>query len=234
MTPRLLVIAFAVLAARPPLAVADKPDGLTVYRQAMAAFQANDMDEALVLAMRAAQLPGPQRDDARFLYADALFRTGQYTRAKDIYVALSKTLLGDRRAIAVKKIAAANKRLALPDDDSTVTPPPSPAPIVLPSAKPNATGDELYRQAVAAFQTNDMAAARALATKAVMVGGLHKTDAKVLYGDTLFRDGEYARAKEIYIGLRRSTTGDVRAIMTRKITAANTAMQLPETDGITD
>ena len=89
--------------------------GQAVYMQAWAAFVANDTDDAVQLSMRAANLPGAQKTDAKFLYGDALYRQGEYTRSKDIFVGLYKMLSGDAKATAQRKIAACNKMLKLPD-----------------------------------------------------------------------------------------------------------------------
>jgi hypothetical protein len=52
--------------------------------------------------------------------------------------------------------------------------------------------------------------------------------------DALFKQGEYGRAKGIYIGLRKTLLGEMQATATRKIVAANRALKLPENDGIDD
>jgi serine/threonine protein kinase len=93
--------------------------GFAVYRQAWAAFQANDAD-AVSLAQKAASLPGAQKMDAKFLYADALYRQGDFQRAKDMYIGLRKLVSGNQKAVAAKKIAACNKALKLPDGDGVV------------------------------------------------------------------------------------------------------------------
>jgi serine/threonine protein kinase len=88
-----------------------------LYRQAWAAFQTNDTSSAAKLALQAGSEPGAHQIQAKFLYADALFRQGELERAKPFYQGLYKQLRGYERATAAKKIAACNKLLNLPDTD---------------------------------------------------------------------------------------------------------------------
>jgi serine/threonine protein kinase len=93
--------------------------GWAVYKQAWAAFQNNDTATALGLAQRASTMPGNQKADAKLLYADALFKQGDYRRAKDFYINLRKLTTGEPKKAAqlAKKIAACNQKLKLPDND---------------------------------------------------------------------------------------------------------------------
>jgi serine/threonine protein kinase len=93
--------------------------GWAVYKQAWAAFQMNDTANALNLAQRASTMPGNQKPDAKLLYADALFKQGDYKRAKDFYINLRKLTKGEPKQAAqlAKKIAACNQKLKLPDND---------------------------------------------------------------------------------------------------------------------
>jgi tetratricopeptide (TPR) repeat protein len=91
--------------------------GPALYMQAWAAFSANDTDDAVKLAMRAASVPGTQKTEAKFLYGDALYRQGEYKRAKDIFVGLYKMQSGDSKATAQRKIAACNQKLKLSESD---------------------------------------------------------------------------------------------------------------------
>jgi len=91
--------------------------GESMYGQAWTAFQMNDTAMAANIAGQLATEGGPFKTRAQFLYADALFRQAEYARAKDIYKKLRLELRGDQRGIAVKKIAACNKELNLPDGD---------------------------------------------------------------------------------------------------------------------
>ena len=93
-------------------------------------------------------------------------------------------------------------------------------------------GQALYQQAWVSYNQNDTDGAIQLAIRSASQPGTHKTDAKFLYGDALYKQGEYRRAKDIYIGLRKTLTGDMKATATRKIAAANRALKLPENDGI--
>ncbi len=217
--------------------------GEALFHQAWAAFSAGDNDAALTLAARAAQVGGPRTQDAKFLYGDALYRSGQYQRAREVYLALHAVTAGEAKAAARKKIAAANRQLKLPEDDLGVraagAAPTSPAasPPASPPAAPKldtAAAGELYRQAVAAFQKDDLDAAKTFALKAASESGAYTVDAKVLYGDILVRRGEFARAKDVFVALRKLTTGDVRSIVTAKVVATNRSLKLPDTDGITD
>ncbi|HEY5944663.1 MAG TPA: tetratricopeptide repeat protein, partial [Kofleriaceae bacterium] len=93
--------------------------GWAVYKQAWAAFQLNDTNNALTLAQRASTLPGNQKPDAKLLYADALFKQGDYKRAKDFYIGLRKQFVGEtkKQTMVAKKITACNQKLKLPDND---------------------------------------------------------------------------------------------------------------------
>jgi serine/threonine protein kinase len=93
--------------------------GWAIYKQAWAAFQLNDTANALNLAQRASTMPGNQKPDAKLLYADALFKQGDYKRAKDFYIGLRKQFAGEpkKEAMVAKKITACNQKLKLPDGD---------------------------------------------------------------------------------------------------------------------
>jgi serine/threonine protein kinase len=93
--------------------------GWAVYKQAWAAFQMNDTANALNLAQRASTMPGNQKPDAKLLYADALFKQGDFKRAKDFYINLRKLTTGEPKKAAqlAKKITACNQKLKLPDND---------------------------------------------------------------------------------------------------------------------
>ncbi|MGN6106332.1 MAG: tetratricopeptide repeat protein, partial [Kofleriaceae bacterium] len=92
-----------------------------LYLQAWAAINSNDTTAAVQLAKRSVEQPGGgDKTDAKFLYGDALYKLGEYQRAKDVYVNLRKSLAGDQRSLAAKKIAAANRQLKLPESDGVV------------------------------------------------------------------------------------------------------------------
>jgi serine/threonine protein kinase/TolA-binding protein len=101
--------------------------GRALYLQAWTAFLANDTASAEKLAQAAITAPGDQKTDAKFLYGDALFRRGEFKRAKNIFVALYEMSQGDAKAQALKKIAACNRELNLAEGDG-VTAKPAPAP----------------------------------------------------------------------------------------------------------
>jgi serine/threonine protein kinase/TolA-binding protein len=97
--------------------------GFAVYKQAWAAFQNNDSTSALALAQKAAGMHGEQRIPARFLVGDALYRQGEYQRAKDFFInLLSQVSDKDQKATARKKIALCNQKLGKPDGDGVVNP----------------------------------------------------------------------------------------------------------------
>ncbi len=91
--------------------------GLGEYRQAWAAFQQGQNQEALDLAQKAASQPGSQVFDARMLYGDAFYRLNEFKRAKDVYVGLRRQAKTDVRATIAKKIAACNRGLHLAESD---------------------------------------------------------------------------------------------------------------------
>jgi tetratricopeptide (TPR) repeat protein len=91
--------------------------GEAYFRQAMAAFQANQLDEAIQLTMEAAKQPGTFKTDALILYGDVLFRQKEYERAKTIYLGVRKTVAGEPRAVITRKIARCNEQLRLPESD---------------------------------------------------------------------------------------------------------------------
>ncbi|MBV8762564.1 MAG: protein kinase [Deltaproteobacteria bacterium] len=92
-------------------------DAIAEYRIAYDAFQSNDTTAAQTYAQKAAAKSGPQKIDAMFLYADALFKGGDFKRAKDVYTGLRGKVSGDKKATATKKIALCNQKLGLPERD---------------------------------------------------------------------------------------------------------------------
>jgi len=91
--------------------------GKALYMQAWAAFQAQDNHAAENLAKQAIDAGVPNKIDAMFLFADAVFRKGEYERAKKLYIGLRGKVNGELKATATKKIAACNKALKLPEAD---------------------------------------------------------------------------------------------------------------------
>jgi hypothetical protein len=88
--------------------------GYAVYKQAHAAFMANDITDALTLSERASNMAGNHKLDANLLYADALFKQPNYKRAKDVYVNLAKKVPKEKKAYVVKMIGECNAKLGLP------------------------------------------------------------------------------------------------------------------------
>ena len=73
-----------------------------------------------------------------------------------------------------------------------------------------------------------------LAGRLATEGGTFKTRAVLLYADALFRQAEYARAKDIYRKLGSELRGDLRAMAIKKIVACNQELGLPDRDGVPD
>ncbi|HEU0031178.1 MAG TPA: protein kinase [Kofleriaceae bacterium] len=91
----------------------------------------------------------------------------------------------------------------------------------------------LYMQAWAAFQANQVKDAQELARRAAaQQTGAAKLSSMMLYGDALFKDGAYDRAKTIYSGMRRDATADMKATLAKKIVSCNKQLKLPENDGL--
>jgi len=95
-------------------------------------------------------------------------------------------------------------------------------------------GQALYLQAWVAFQSQDTAGALELARKAAaQQAGAQKIQSMLLYGDALFRNAEYNRAKNIYVGLRKDANAETKAMLAKKIGLCNKQLKIPnENDGI--
>jgi len=89
--------------------------GFAVYKQAYAAFEDSNTSDALALAQRASMMPGNQKVDAKMLVGDALFKEGEYARAKQFYLTVRPLMQGEKKAQATKKIASCNVALHLPE-----------------------------------------------------------------------------------------------------------------------
>jgi serine/threonine protein kinase len=96
--------------------------GYAIYKQAWAAFQIGDTTAALGLAQKAAAAKGNQQLDAQELVGDALFKTGEYERAKTFWIAVRSKVSGQRKIQVTNKIVAANKKLDKPERDGIVGP----------------------------------------------------------------------------------------------------------------
>jgi serine/threonine protein kinase len=92
----------------------------------------------------------------------------------------------------------------------------------------------VYRQAWAAFSGQNTEDAVRLAARAASMSppGAQKTKAKFLYGDALYRQGAYDRAKDVYISLWKQSSGDDKATAQKKVAACNRALKKPESDGL--
>ncbi|HEY0192797.1 MAG TPA: serine/threonine-protein kinase, partial [Kofleriaceae bacterium] len=96
-------------------------------------------------------------------------------------------------------------------------------------------GEALYHQAFLAFQANATSAEAAnLASQAAELAGPFKTQARILYGDVLYRQQEYKRAKSIYLMLRKQLGSEDQTRLLKKIQACNRQLHLPDNDGLTD
>jgi serine/threonine protein kinase len=97
-------------------------------------------------------------------------------------------------------------------------------------------GYAVYKQAYSYFQLNDTTNAQTLAQKAATMAGNQKIDAKILYADTWFKLGDYQRAKDFYLGLRKQVATDKAktALIVKKIALCNQKLKKPERDGLND
>jgi len=95
--------------------------------------------------------------------------------------------------------------------------------------------ESLYLQAYAAFGAHQLDDALQLAKKAAeQLTGQRKTDAQFLYGDALYRQNEFSRAKDIYMGLRKRLQGEQKTTAAKKVAACNKALHLADNDGLDD
>jgi thioredoxin-like negative regulator of GroEL len=194
-----------------------KPDGQATYVNASSAAQAGHYDEALDLATLSATLPGKHKVAAKLLYADILARKGEHQRARNFYEGLRLSADRDTKAIIDDRIAALDKQSCTPLK-----------PWVAPAKQPTAT----YEEAQAAFEQHDYTRAVTLAQRVATGGGPRVMDAKILYADSIFRQGDYKRARELYRGLHRTATGAMQASLAKRIAAANRKLALPDGDGL--
>jgi serine/threonine protein kinase len=97
-------------------------------------------------------------------------------------------------------------------------------------------GTAFLQQAWIAFKTGDNALAEQLAAKAIpKTSGGQKQESQLLYGDALFRRGEYQRAKDVFVTLRKG--GGNKATLAKRIVNCNKGLitkghKLRENDGI--
>jgi hypothetical protein len=95
-------------------------------------------------------------------------------------------------------------------------------------------GYAVFKQAEMAYKSNDIADAVTIAQRASALPGNHKPEAKMLYADALAKQGDYKRAKDFYIGLRKTASPAQKKIIDKKISACNAKLGLGAKDGITD
>jgi serine/threonine protein kinase len=91
--------------------------GEALYHQAYAAFQAKLTGDVVEIAGKAMEQPGPYRVQAQFLFADALYKEGDFVRAKNVYNSIYNNQKGEEKTVAEKKIKACNRELKLPEAD---------------------------------------------------------------------------------------------------------------------
>ena len=94
-----------------------------------------------------------------------------------------------------------------------------------------------YKQAYVAFESDDMPNAQRLAEKAAQMKGAYQLEAKVLFADATFQQGDYKRAKSYFVAMRNATpkikaNASFRATLAKKIAACNKALKLADDDGI--
>jgi tetratricopeptide (TPR) repeat protein len=99
----------------------------------------------------------------------------------------------------------------------------------------NWNGVAEYYEATVAFDEHDTPNAVALASKAA--GNLPdrspmKNQAKMLFGDGLVQQGEFDRAKTVYLQIYKAVGGDTKEQLKRKISNCNGKLGKPDKDGL--
>jgi len=98
--------------------------GEALYGQAWAAFQSGAISDAVELASSAmAQSSGPNKVQAQFLFGDALYKEGEFLRAKNVYNSIYNHQKGEDKMKAAKKFMACNRELNLPQAQGLGTSP---------------------------------------------------------------------------------------------------------------
>lgn len=97
---------------------------------------------------------------------------------------------------------------------------------------PGYAGRGLYLQARATLAGGDARGALSLAARSIQIAGAHRNEAKLIYGAALYRQGEYRRAKLVYLAVLRASTGPTRRTAMQQVIACNRALRLPEQDGV--
>ena len=83
-------------------------------------------------------------------------------------------------------------------------------------------GFALYREGWSAFQQGDFVAARQLAAKAMTARRAPRAEARELYGDALFKLGEFERARNVYVAIEKTATqAPARTMLRKKIAACD-------------
>lgn len=208
-------------------------EGQALYLEALSASFAGSYEEALGLVLLSTAYPGKHDTPARLLYADIVARQGEVDRARELYEQLRPKVDSDTKAIIDNRVAALDKA-GKPKAKTRAPAAPRVSTAASAPTAPVTAGVTLYKQAREAFAKGDHARALELAQKSATTPGAHTFDAKLLYGDVLFKQGDYRRAKDIYLALGRLATKpgpQVTAIL-RKVEAANRALQLPEDDDV--
>jgi serine/threonine protein kinase len=96
-------------------------------------------------------------------------------------------------------------------------------------------GPAEYYQATVAYDEHDTPNVVVLASKAagnLAVQSPLKHQAMMLYGDGLFQQGEWLRAKNIYLGVYKQVAGDLRDQAKRKIGNCNVKLNKDPSDGL--
>jgi hypothetical protein len=95
-----------------------------------------------------------------------------------------------------------------------------------------ASGPVLLMQGLSMMGMGETEKAMKLAFRSMAYPGSHRSHAKLLYAEGLFRQGDHRRAKDMYLSLHKTVTGELKDSVKRKIAACNRALKLPENDGI--
>ena len=87
------------------------------------------------------------------------------------------------------------------------------------------SGRAVLQDAWAHYHKGEFAAAQLLAAKAATMAGPQHNDAIELYGDSLFKLGEYARARNVYAKLVERVAQNKREPLRAKIADCDRALQ---------
>jgi len=103
--------------------IAKNYPGYALYKEAREKFDAMDYADALTLAQRSVAIRGSHQFDAKLLYADTLFKMGQFKRSKDFLLALGHTISSkQQQTLILKRVKNINQKLNLDALDGVTSP----------------------------------------------------------------------------------------------------------------